>query len=277
MWLYRLRTITAIVLTAGFVATGAALLPGSLAKAQLQAESTQAKDSSGKVLLQQVQRTSRQTAKPADRKPRAKLSKSGQPTEIDPELAKCAGVPIIRTAPVSKDCMILAYLPDWNHGNVDNLGLANNDGGVRVLIDWPAIPADEATADDRRFLVALYSRKTTSNPPAGVIHAFEILKDWRELTSWKKRPQYDLEPAMTFKFERGDGWKLFDVTSLIHAQAKAGRKGHGIILRFLSEDFSMQQGDWSGYDFVSREAIDQGADKWASRHPTLLVVTSRAK
>ena len=40
--------------------------------------------------------------------------------------------------------MVLAYLPDWNFGNVDNLGIGNNDGGVRTLIDWPAIPADEA-------------------------------------------------------------------------------------------------------------------------------------
>ena len=40
----------------------------------------------------------------------------------------------------------------------------------------------------------------------------------------------------TYKFEPGEGWKLFDVTPLVRAQAKAGRKGHGILLRFLSED-----------------------------------------
>ncbi len=67
--------------------------------------------------------------------------------------------------------MILSYLPDQNVGHVDNFGLSNN--GVRVLIDWPAIPA--ADADDRRFFVALYSKKTTSNPPAGRIHAFEVV------------------------------------------------------------------------------------------------------
>jgi hypothetical protein len=82
---------------------------------------------------------------------------------------------------------------------------------------------------------------------------------------------------VTFKFEPGDGWKLFDITSLIQAQAKAGRKGYGIILRFLSEDFSMQEGDWSGYDFVSREGVDKGADKWAQRHPALLVIKSEAE
>jgi len=277
MWLYRLKTIAAIVLAAGFFTAGATFLPASLAKAQLLAESSQSKVSTGNVLLEEVQRNGQDAAKPAETKGRAKPSRGSESIEVDPELAKCTGVPIIRAVPVAKDCMILAYLPDWAHGNVDNLGLANNDGGVRVLIDWPAIPVDEATADDRQFLVALYSRKTTSNPPAGAIHAFEILNDWRELTSWKKRPRYDLKPAMTFKFEPGDGWKLFDVTPLIRAQAKAGRKGHGIVLRFLSEDFSMQEGDWSGYAFVSREGVDEGADKWASRHPTLLVVKSEVK
>ena len=31
---------------------------------------------------------------------------------------------------------------------------------------------------------------------------------------------------------------MFDITPLVRAQAKAGRKSHGVLLRFLSEDFS---------------------------------------
>ena len=58
---------------------------------------------------------------------------------------------------------------------MDNIGIGNNDGGVRTLIDWPAIPADEAASPERQFLIALYSRKTISHPPASPIHAFEIL------------------------------------------------------------------------------------------------------
>jgi RNA polymerase sigma factor (sigma-70 family) len=277
MWVHRLKTIAAIVLTVGFLAAGAALLPASLAETQMQNDSSQVEGFSGIASSEQSEGNDQESSKPADRKAGGKQSIGGQSIDVDPELAKRAGVSIIRAVPVSKDCMNLAYLPDWNYGNVDNLGLANNDGGVRILIDWPVIPVDEATADDRRFVLALYSRKTTSNPPAGPIHAFEILNDWRELTSWRKRPRYDVQPAVTFKFEPGDGWKLFDVTSLIQAQAKAGRKGYGIILRFLSEDFSMQEGDWSGYDFVSREGVDKGADKWAQRHPALLVVKSEAE
>ena len=84
--------------------------------------------------------------------------------------------------------------------------------------------------------------------------------------SWSIQPQYDPEPAATYKFEPGEGWKLFDITPLVRDQAKARRKGHGILLRFLSEDFKPPTG--SGYDLVSRE----GAGEWASRRPMLLVV-----
>src|SRR5262249_40775831 len=108
---------------------------------------------------------------------------------------------------------------------------------------------------------------TTSNPPSGPIHAFELLERWNELNSWSIQPRYDPEPAATYKFEPGDGWKLFDITSLVRAQAKAGRGGHGILLRFLSEDFNGAN-NWSGYQVVSRE----GAGEWANRRPVLLVV-----
>jgi hypothetical protein len=133
------------------------------------------------------------------------------------------------------------------------------------VIDWPALNADEAAAD-RKFLIALYARKTDSHPPSGQIHAFEILEEWPEMNSWSIQPQYDPEPAATYKFEPGEGWKLFDITPLVQAQAKAGRKSHGVLMRFLSEDFKPQTG--SGYALVSRE----GTGEWAGRHPTLLVV-----
>lgn len=65
-----------------------------------------------------------------------------------------------------------------------------------------------------------------------------------------------------------EGWKLFDVTPIVQAQLKAGRKGNGVMLRFLSEDWSGEKKNWSGYAFVSRE----GAGDWANRTPRLLVV-----
>lgn len=136
------------------------------------------------------------------------------------------------------------------------------------MIDWSAIPTDEAKSPDNRFMIALYSRKTTTRSPAGSIHAFEVLENWPELNSWTIQPRYDPEPTATYRFEPGDGWKLFDITSLIQGQAKAGRKSFGILLRFLSEDFSGVKQTFSGYDLVSRE----GTGEWVSRRPVLLVV-----
>ena len=136
-----------------------------------------------------------------------------------------------------------------------------------MLIDWsPAINSDEAVLPDHRFVVAVYSRETVSNPPAGPIHAFEITKDWKERVSWTNRPSYDPEPAATYKFEPGTGWKLFDITPLVQAQAKAGRKGHGVLFRFLSEDLSSAK--HSDYRCVSRE----GSGEWEGRRPVLLVL-----
>ena len=151
---------------------------------------------------------------------------------------KIVSAPIVRAIPVSKDCMILSYIAEWAHGNVDNIGIANNQGGVRTLIDWSEIAPDLASAPDRRFVLALYSRTTNSNPPAGPIHAFAISEEWPELTSWKTQPSYDLDPAATYQFEPEPGWKLFDVTPIVRQQAKSGHKGHGVLLRFLSEDFA---------------------------------------
>ena len=130
-----------------------------------------------------------------------------------------------------------------------------------------AFPA-EAGLPGRQYLVALYSRKTTSREPAGPILAFRLLGDWPERTSWKTLPAYDPEPAATFKFVPGDGWKLFDITSMARAQAKGEQKGHGLLLRFQSEDGSGPKENWSGYAFVSRE----GAGEWSDRRPMLLVV-----
>ena len=98
---------------------------------------------------------------------------------VDAQLAQQAGGTVVRTVPVVKDCTILAYKPDWDFGNVDNIAIENG-GGVRVLIDWGAIPAAEVGSPDLRFILALYSRRTQSNPPTGPIHAFEIVEGWRK-------------------------------------------------------------------------------------------------
>ena len=64
---------------------------------------------------------------------------TAQPNATDSvktELPKDLPGPVVERLPINKDCMVLAYLPDWKHGNVDNIAVANNDGGVRALFAW---------------------------------------------------------------------------------------------------------------------------------------------
>jgi hypothetical protein len=184
---------------------------------------------------------------------------------IDQELVK---IIIGNILPITKDCMVLSYMPNWQHGNVDNIAIANNDGGVRTLLAWPQIKPDNVNDPNCTFLIALYSRKTTSKPPAGIVEAYEILKDWPERTSWETRPSIAEKPAAKCKFVPGKGWKLFDITPLIRGQLQDRRKCHGLMLRFAQENRSAEKNNWSGYAFVSREGLGQ----WLSRRPRLLIV-----
>ncbi len=208
-----------------------------------------------------------QAAAPVAAKPDDKSA-----AEVDPALAKLVPGRVVRDAPLTKDNMVLAHIPDWAFGHVDNIGIANSDGGVRTLLDWPAVPPDEANAPDRRFYLALYARQTTTKGKAGPIVASEVARDWPERTSWKTQPEFESKPAATFDFEPGEGWKLFDVTPLVRARAKDNRPGHGIVLRFQRED-RPGAGAWSGYQFVSRE----GVNEWEPRLPLLLVVEPARK
>jgi RNA polymerase sigma factor (sigma-70 family) len=257
-----LKTICAMAVTAVVICAGSALIAQRTALARVQHAS---------LLPNRVTPREPGSEDSVGRAPERRENQGRQSPQADvnADLVKLVAAPIVRTLPVSKDCMVLSYLPDWNFGNVDNLGIGNNDGGVRTLIDWPAIPIDEAASPDRRFLIALYSRKTISHPPASAICVFEITEEWPEQTSWKTKPKYETEPVTTCKFEQGDGWKIIDVTPLIRDRAKRGRKGHGVVLRFLIEDVSSGPVEsFSDYKLVSRE----GVGEWADRRPLLLVV-----
>src|SRR5262249_28733734 len=140
-----------------------------------------------------------------DRSPHAK---SAAASSIDLDLVKLAPGNIIAAVPVAKDSMVLSYIPLWSHGNVDNIGIGNYDGGFRTLIDWDPIAAQLAASPGHRFLIALYARKAVTTTPPGPILAFNITKSWPELTSWKTQPPYDPEPAASYKFEAAEGWKL---------------------------------------------------------------------
>lgn len=268
MSLYRLKAAAAVILVLGTLASAGALVAQPTARAQPQ-RTVDASPSPNEILPDEsgpdsVTDSSSVTAALAQES-EGEAEEAGD-VKIDPELAKLAAGSVVRAAPISKDCMILAYLPEWAHGDVDNIGLGNNDGGNRALLEWPAVPAKQAALEDHRFMIALYSRETISHPPAGPIHAFEIKDEWRERTAWTNRPSYEPDPVATYKFEPGIGWKLFDITPLVRAQAKAKRKGHGVMLRFLSEDLSGPM--HSDYKCVSREATGE----WEARRPVLLVV-----
>jgi RNA polymerase sigma factor (sigma-70 family) len=270
MGLPSFQTVAAAILAVAGIAAGTPALSQRAAEAQAPGPAPRSK-----TLAEILSAVYAQAQDPGAR--RSALVRDGerdgaQSPAIAADLVKSVPSPILRAFPVSKDCMILSYIADWAHGNVDNIGVANNHGGVRTLIDWPEIKPDLASAPDRKFLLALYSRTTTSHSPAGPIHAFAIIETWPELTSWKTQPAYHLEPAATYQFEPGEGWKLFDVTPIVRDQAGAGRNTHGVLLRFLSEDFSERGVDWSGYQFVSRE----GTGEWARRRPVLLVVKAGA-
>jgi len=270
MWFSPLKSVAAMMIAVGLLAGGAALVVQPAVEAQHPNKPSRDADAPEMAFasLELAQETGTKEAIPAQQSGKRKSQKE-QSVTVDPDLAKIAPGPIIRAVAVTKDCMVLAYLPDWNYGNVDNIGIGNNDGGVRTLIDWPAIPPDEAASPERQFLIALYSRKTISHPPASKIYAFEILDKWPERTSWKTQPKYDMEPAATYKFEPDAGWKLFDITPLARARAKPGHNGHGVLLRFLNEDVAGgPQEIFSDYKIVSRE----GAEEWTNRRPVLLVV-----
>ena len=88
---------------------------------------------------------------------------------------------IVETVPVTKDCMILAYIPKWGFGNIDNLCVANNDGGVRVLAGWPAEALKKNGVSNYRYLLAFYSRKTTSKPGPGRVGVLKLRKIGRSV------------------------------------------------------------------------------------------------
>ena len=66
-------------------------------------------------------------------------SDSSKASETD--LTKKLPGKIIERVPIIKDCMVLAYLKEWQHGEVDNIGITHNDGGVRTLLAWKPLAA----------------------------------------------------------------------------------------------------------------------------------------
>jgi hypothetical protein len=185
----------------------------------------------------------------------------------DPGLAEAVSGRILKKLPLKKDAMVLAYMPDWRHGNVDNIGVNDNDGGVRTLIELPQ-PPTRLAGPNRKYLLAMYARETLGDAASNAIEMQLIRESWAELIGWKEQPKFSEEAAFKFDFVPGSGWKIFDVTDIVISKAAEPGAAHGVVLKFAKEDREAEKKNFSGYQFVSRE----GVGEWEAFRPMLLVV-----
>ncbi|HEX7377466.1 MAG TPA: DNRLRE domain-containing protein [Pirellulales bacterium] len=205
-----------------------------------------------------------ETKKSGDLAARNLYAVAAEKTDITSQVCEALNGRLVRSVSINKDCMVLAYMAAWNHGNVDNIAVANNNGGVRTLVAWPTPAAEEIAAPQRRFFLALYCRKATLGGAPGTIGVYEVLDDWPERTAWQGQPRTADSPAAKVEITPGEGWKFFEVTPLVRKHAHDNDL-HGAMLRFEGETAAS---DWSGYAFASREAIGPAVE----RRPLLLVV-----
>ena len=204
---------------------------------------------------------------PAEPTPPPQLPANG----VTPELAALAPGEVVGVLPVTKDVMVLSYMPDWAHGSLDNLGVGNNEGGVRLLLDWAQPEQPEAAKN--RYVLALYARKSYAPPDAvpgeEPLRLVPIPGKWNEGMSWKTQPPVAEAAGVEAVLPPGEGWKLIDLTDLVRERARPGAEVNGVMLRYTYEDRA--PGSHTGFGFVSREAIhDQ-----AARRPVVLVVREK--
>ena len=197
---------------------------------------------------------------------------SGPATQgVSPELAALAPGEIVGALPVTKDVMVLSYMPDWAHGSLDNIGVGNNEGGVRLLLDW-AQPQPPDVATDR-YVLALYARRSMVPPDAvpgeEPLRLVPIAGEWSEGMSWKTQPPVGEDAAVESVLAPGEGWKLIDLTPFVRARARPGARVHGVMLRYTYED--RPPNSHTAFGFVSRE----GLHEQAARRPAVLVLRDK--
>ena len=97
-----------------------------------------------------------QTPTPPPMDARPPRDAPGPAVAVAADLAQAVRGTIARAVPVDRDGMVLAYLPRWDHGHVDNIAVANNGGGVRTLLGWPKLVAGDLAPPGRRYVLACY-------------------------------------------------------------------------------------------------------------------------
>ena len=187
---------------------------------------------------------------------------------IDEALARAVPGEILKSLPIQKDRMVLAYLPAWNFGHVDNIGVGNNDGGVRTYFDWAELDTALTAPDSKQFWLALYARKTNSHATQGPIGVYKVLEEWTERPLRIKQPTTADEPSAKADYKIGDGWKLINIRDLVRACLKSKSKVHGVVVRFVKGARKSELENWSDYKMVSRV----GVREWEGERPTLLIM-----
>jgi hypothetical protein len=159
---------------------------------------------------------------------------------------------ILRKISVDKDTMVISYIAQGSYPSLNYLAVANNEHGVRGFVSWPKI---DPTSESHRYLLAVYSTKTTEAEEPGMVEAHEVLTDWGESLMWDSAPKTSPQASSQTPFSKGDGWKLFDVTNVVKGQ-KNQAQPRGVMLKF-SDETKKAPGGWSGYEVSSREGAEE--------------------
>ena len=164
--------------------------------------------------------------------------------------------------------MVLSYIPGWNFGSVDNIGIGNNEGGVRTLIDWPRIPLDEASATgpaipDRSLCAAdnlAPARRTDPRlrDPGGLVRD-DVVDDPAPV-------RIGAGGHLRFRARRRLDALRYHTAS--PPPRSDGRRGTGSFSGSRPRTSRQVRETFSDYKLVSRE----GDGQWANRRPVLLVV-----
>jgi hypothetical protein len=186
----------------------------------------------------------------------AKFLPSQPPLDTDLANALPAGQ-ILRIAPLDKTVSVSFWKGTPGRMGPGELFLGNcgtetsflyANGGTsrsgltgRCLLGWPDIPSQDVLGTPERQCFLAFFAKGGSIPKdttaqSREIQLFAMTSDWSETSAtWKNQPATEPQPTATAAFSDGPGWKVFDVTGIVKAQAEGERKSLGVLMRFREE------------------------------------------
>ena len=178
---------------------------------------------------------------------------------------------IVRLAPLAKAAFFWQKeVPAGNNpepARDGNLAVGNQAGGMRSLVDWPAIPPEDVLGSPGRRCFLAFDKTTSAvdSPSEAAdlspeIQIYEVTSDWPDgKVTWESQPPVGAEPVARFRFTANAGWKLLDITPLLKVQAESGRKGYGVLMR-LAEELppgpAINPSERRGYTFHGRNNVN---------------------